>query len=103
VRLSAEGQAQREAGDDLMSGENGFLTRPQSVEAVAEAMRRCLRNRREICAMGSASRVLAEEVFDVRIVNDIILRAMGLTGTGPGRAAAHFNPTPLAIPLTHGL
>lgn len=103
VRLSAEGQAQQEAGDDLMSGENGFLTRPQSVEAVAEAMRRCLRNRREICEMGSASRRLAEEVFDVRIVNDIILRAMGLTGTGSGRAAARFNPTPLAIPLTHGL
>lgn len=103
VRLSVEGQAQREAGEDLMHGENGFLTRPQSVEAVAEAMRRCLGNRREICQMGAASRRLAEEVFDVRIVNDIILRAMGLTGTSPERAAVRFNPTPLAIPLTHGL
>lgn len=102
VRLDAGGEAARAAGEALMTGENGFLTRPQSVEAVAEAMRRCLRDRAAVPVMGRASRRLAEEVFDVRIVNDIILRAMGLRGAAVERRAAALNPRPLTTPLTHG-
>jgi hypothetical protein len=55
--------------------------------------------------MGAASRVLAEEVFDVRIVNDTILRAMGLKDSDPERRCAVRMPSQtLALPLTpHGL
>jgi hypothetical protein len=55
--------------------------------------------------MGAASRALAEEVFDVRIVNDTILRAMGLKDSDPERRrAVRMPPQTLALPLTpHGL
>jgi glycosyltransferase involved in cell wall biosynthesis len=106
VRLTKEGEAEREAGEELMIGENGFLTRPQSVEAVAQAMRICLRDRAQVMSMGQASRRLAEEVFDVKLVNDIILRAMGLRGSNPERASSMPAPATstrtLAHPLPHG-
>ena len=91
VRLTPQGRDQQRAGQRLMEGENGFLTQPQSVEAVEEAMRRCLRDRQALIRWGRESRRLAEEVFDVRLVNDIILRAMELR---PPAAAA----TPAAAP-----
>ena len=102
VRLTELGEAQREAGEALMEGENGFLTRTQDVDAVAEAMRRCLRDRKALIAMGAASRGLAEEVFDVRIVNDIILRAMELRGTVPARVKPALRAQTLTTPLPHG-
>lgn len=107
VRLGAEGRADKAAGADLISGENGFLTRPQSVEAVAEAMTRCLQSRPGLASMGAASRALAEEVFDVRIVNDTLLHAMGLKGPVSERRVPASLPSPppppLAVPLTqHG-
>lgn len=102
VRLTEQGEAQREACEALMEGENGFLTRTQDVDAVAEAMRRCLRDRKALIAMGAASRRLAEEVFDVRIVNDIILRAMELRGTFPERVKPALRAQTLTTPLPHG-
>jgi glycosyltransferase involved in cell wall biosynthesis len=85
-----------------MEGENGFLTRTQDVDAVAEAMRRCLRDRKELITMGAASRRLAEEVFDVRIVNDIILRAMELRGAAPNRIKSALRAQTLTTPLPPG-
>jgi glycosyltransferase involved in cell wall biosynthesis len=104
VRLNAAGEAARAAGEELMLGENGFLTRPQSVAAVVKAMRFCLLDRAEVIAMGQASRKLAKEVFDVRLVNDIILRAMELRGGPPDRSSElrTTQPGPLAHPLPHG-
>lgn len=58
---------------------NGFLVPPRDVEAVAKAMTFFIQNPDQIALMGQASRKLAEEVFDVKIVNGIILKAMGLT------------------------
>lgn len=78
VRLTVEGRAQRAAGEPLMAGENGWLTRPRDVAAVEQAMRRCLSDRAALARLGRASRALAEEVFDVRLVNATILRAMNL-------------------------
>lgn len=105
VRLGAAGRAEKAVGADLITGDNGFLTRPQSVDDVVEAMRRCLKSRASLSSMGAASRVLAEEVFDVRIVNDTILRAMGLKDSDPERRRAVRMPAQtLALPLTpHGL
>lgn len=80
VQLTQAGRSQRAAGEGLMEGENGFLVRAQDVDSVAEAMRRCIADREALKQMGHASRRLAEEVFDVRTVNDIILRAMELRG-----------------------
>jgi glycosyltransferase involved in cell wall biosynthesis len=102
VRLTPEGERARGEDLDLMAGKNGYLTRPQSVDAVAEAMRRCLRDRGALLAMGQASRRLAEEVFDVRIVNDIILRAMELRGAAPKTIKPLLNPQTLTTPLRHG-
>jgi len=102
VRLTPEGERARGEDLDLMAGKNGYLTRPQSVDAVAEAMRRCLRDRGALLAMGQASRRLAEEVFDVRIVNDIILRAMELRGAAPKTIKPLLTPQTLTTPLRHG-
>lgn len=102
VRLTEQGKAAREAGEPLMEGENGFLTKTQNVEAVAEAMRRCLKDRAGLIAKGQASRALAEEVFDVRIVNGIILRAMKLREPAVGAIKSALRPEILTTPLQHG-
>ncbi len=62
----------------LKQGRNGFLCPPRDADAVAQAMQHFLDHPGQIAVMGCASRHLAEEVFDVRLVNQIILRAMDL-------------------------
>jgi glycosyltransferase involved in cell wall biosynthesis len=81
VKLTAKGEKQREASESLMEGENGFLCAPQSIDAVEAAMAFYLENPTQIVLHGQSSRQLAADVFDVRLVNDIILRAMQLKGS----------------------
>jgi glycosyltransferase involved in cell wall biosynthesis len=81
VKLTAKGEQQREASESLMEGENGFLCAPQSIDAVEAAMAFYLENPTQIALHGQNSRQLAADVFDVRLVNDIILRAMQLKGS----------------------
>lgn len=84
---------------DGRPGENGFLVPPRDVEAVAAAMAFFLDHPDRIAPMGRASRALAETVFDVRLVNQIILRAMGLPGPDiPAQSASTSAsaPCPLA-------
>lgn len=69
--------AVKPAGDPKQ-GRNGFLCPPRDTDAVAQAMQHFLDHPGQIAVMGCASRHLAEEVFDVRLVNQIILRAMDL-------------------------
>jgi glycosyltransferase involved in cell wall biosynthesis len=57
-------------------GRNGFLCPPRDVDALAQAMQHLLDHPDQIAPMGRASRRLAEEVFDVQLVNQIILDAM---------------------------
>ena len=64
-------------------GSNGFLCPPRDVDAVVSAMQHFLDHPDQITLMGRASRQLAEEVFDVRLVDQIILRAMNLSSTAP--------------------
>ena len=79
VRLTRQGDAQREAGDPVREGRNGFLVQPRDVDAVVSAMEFYMQHPDLIAPHGRASRELAEEVFDVKIVNALILREMGLT------------------------
>ncbi len=71
----------RESGSGkggLTAGENGVLVPVRDSSALAEAMRFFLDRPERIAAMGNASRRYAEERFDVRRVNAVILREMGL-------------------------
>jgi glycosyltransferase involved in cell wall biosynthesis len=75
----------------LKQGRNGFLCPPRDADAVAQAMRHFLDHPDQIAVMGCASRRHAEEVFDVRLVNQIILRAMALEpalSSGPSTSAS---------------
>jgi glycosyltransferase involved in cell wall biosynthesis len=77
--------------------ENGVLCPPRDVAAVVQAMTYFMENPDQIAIKGRASRRLAEEVFDVRLVNQIILSAMRLA---PETAAQTNSATP--CPLTSG-
>lgn len=96
VELTPEGQAQREAGTPLREGRNGFLVPTQDVEAVEQAMEFYLKNPGQIARHGRASRALAERVFDVKIVNALILREMKLE---PVRASETLTLNPMVAPV----
>ncbi len=78
VCLTPAGERQQAANESLMEGRNGFLVQTQNVDAVVAAMQRYLTDPQLAVEHGAQSRRLAEEVFDVRIVNALILREMGL-------------------------
>lgn len=96
VRLTAEGKAQRQHGEMLMQGQNGFLCQPQNVSAVRCAMEWYIDHPDQIAVQGRASRQLAAEVFDVRLVNEIILKAMCLRDD-PLREKSLRRETPLSL------
>lgn len=75
--------------------ENGFLVPPRDVDAVVQAMQSLLDHPDQIAVMGHASRRLAEEVFDVRLVNQIILRAMQVSA-GAAEQTIFSAPCPQA-------
>lgn len=83
VRLTNKGLNQKAEMQPVMEGENGFLVRPQNVSAVVSAMESLLADPSKIPALGQESRRLAEQVFDVKIVNQIILNAMNLCQASP--------------------
>lgn len=98
VKLTAEGEQQRASGEMLMQGENGFLCQPQNVAAVECAMEWYLAHHDQIVKQGHASRQLAAEVFDVRLVNEIILKAMNLQdGTRCATNTRCHTPSPLPL------
>ncbi|WP_420361363.1 glycosyltransferase family 4 protein [Ensifer canadensis] len=57
-------------------GVNGVLIEPRSVSSLVEAMEGFIEKRSAIAAMGRASRRMAEERFDVRLVNRLLLARM---------------------------
>ena len=61
-------------------GGNGWLVPHADAEALAERMIWFLENRDRWQTMGDASRRMAEEKFDVRKVNEQMLKIMGLDG-----------------------
>lgn len=64
-------------------GVNGYLVPPKDAGALASAMMRFIDDPSLAGAMGAASHSRALEKFDVRIVNAILLKTMGL-GAGRG-------------------
>jgi len=57
---------------------NGYLVPVNNVRALVQAMLKFVENPALITQMGFASRALAEEKYDVRQVNQVILSVMGL-------------------------
>lgn len=64
--------------DTVEEGVNGFKVPVRDVPALEAAMRRFIDDPALIARMGSASRSLAERLFDVHRINDAMLDAMGL-------------------------
>lgn len=62
----------------MREGVNGFLVPPQDPEAIAAAMTRLIKESGLKERMGAESRKMAEEVFNVRKVNDTICETMGI-------------------------
>lgn len=65
--------------DTVVMGQNGYLVPIQDTDKLKEAMENLIRNPSRVKDMGKASRNLAEERFDVRKINQILLQEMGLT------------------------
>lgn len=53
---------------------NGFLIIPKSLDALIEAQRKFIENPTIIEGFGKESRLLAEQKFDVKIVNNILMK-----------------------------
>lgn len=69
--------------ETVVDGVNGFLIPPQNPSALARAMERFIEDPALVGRMGRESRRLAEEKYDVRKVNAVILQAMGLCDEAP--------------------
>lgn len=64
--------------ETVIDGENGFLVPAFDVDALAEKMIWFIEHPEDIELMGLASRKVAEERFDVHMVNSRMLEVMGL-------------------------
>lgn len=64
--------------ETVVEGVNGFLVPARDVDSLVGAMERFIENPQLVESMGAESRRLAEERFDVRVVNRRLLEAMGV-------------------------
>jgi glycosyltransferase involved in cell wall biosynthesis len=64
--------------ETVVHGDNGFLVPAQDPEALAQAMRRFIDQPALQQRMGTRSRQLAEDKYDVHKVNALMLEGMGL-------------------------
>jgi glycosyltransferase involved in cell wall biosynthesis len=64
--------------ETVINGENGFLVQVMDAEALANAMERFIIDPDLIGKMGARSRELAEQKYDERKVNAMIIRTIGL-------------------------
>ena len=62
--------------ETVIDGHNGYLVKVQSVDDLVQAMQKFINNPDLISQMGKASRVMAEEKFDVHAVNKVMLHEM---------------------------
>ncbi len=74
ITTDAPGCRQTVTEDD-----NGFLVPVRSASSLAQAMRRFIESPDLLARMGRRSREIAEERFDVRKVNHVMMQEMGLT------------------------
>lgn len=71
--------------ETVREGENGLCVPPRDVPSLVRAMRAFLEDETLARRMGAESRKLAEERFDVHVVNGILLDALGLRPLAPVR------------------
>jgi len=64
--------------ETVVDGENGYLTEVKNSDDVAMKMKMLIEHPETVEAMGKKSREMACEIFDVKKVNDTILRTMGM-------------------------
>lgn len=64
--------------ETVIHGENGFLVPPRDPQALAAAMQKFIDSPHRIVEMGTRSRELAEQKYDVRKVNSVMIEAMKL-------------------------
>lgn len=64
--------------ETVIDGYNGFLIPVRSVEALEQAMLRFINDPALIDRMGQRSRLMAEEKYDVRKVNSVMLQEMNI-------------------------
>lgn len=78
--------------EPVIEGDNGFLVPVRDPAALAEAMMRFVHQPSLATSMGQRSRRLAEERYDVRRVNALLLSAMGLDGRAQAEKALRIVP-----------
>jgi glycosyltransferase involved in cell wall biosynthesis len=64
--------------ETVQDGVNGWLVPPRNAEALAEKMMDFIKDPSQIRIMGKESREIAEKHYDVRKVNRVLMRKMGL-------------------------
>tara|TARA_B100001057_G_scaffold466234_1_gene523154 strand:+ start:1724 stop:2824 length:1101 start_codon:yes stop_codon:yes gene_type:complete len=64
--------------ETVENGVNGFIVPVKSVKKLAKKMFWFIENRDKINNMGEQSRIIVEKKFDVRIINQEMLRIMGI-------------------------
>ena len=67
--------------ETVRNGDNGFLVPVRSVDALVDAMLQFIEEPALAIRMGARSRQIAEDRYDVRKVNTVMLREMGLEAT----------------------
>lgn len=66
--------------ETVVDGVNGYLTEVKNAADVAVKMRQLIEHPVTVAEMGKKSREMACDIFDVKKVNDTILRTMGMRG-----------------------
>lgn len=64
--------------ETVVEGENGYLVPVRDSEALANAMLHCIENPDDVSAMGTVSRQIAVNKYDVHKVNQVMLKEMGI-------------------------
>jgi glycosyltransferase involved in cell wall biosynthesis len=62
----------------VVDGDNGFLVPARSVQALVQAMERFIIDPSLAPLMGVRGRQIAEEKYDVHMVNSVMLNQMGV-------------------------
>lgn len=86
--------------ETVVPGVNGYLVPVRDVDALVAAMLRFIEEPGLIMSMGMESRRLAEERFDVRMVNAVMLSAMGVSSQSPGASGAAEAPEAESVVVT---
>lgn len=80
--------------ETVVQGRNGYLVPVRDAGALAEAMIRLIDEPGRLAEMGRQGRLLAEERFDVRAVNRMIVEAMGLRSASADEPpSGHVTPS----------